>query len=154
MKKTVNTRQLAEFVVTMQEGAFGMAKKMRDRKRFVEEKYTNETEIKDAQEAEKSFQSKEQEKFHWKPTFLQSGVFLGIQHGYRLATQKGTRRHPAGPFFRDWAQSVKNLRGWRDGNRFFINYVGHPLQGELTGRIFVNNSDRAKSQQFGKSKKY
>lgn len=32
LKTSVNTRQLAEFVVTMQEGAFGMAKTMRDRK--------------------------------------------------------------------------------------------------------------------------
>jgi hypothetical protein len=86
--------------------------------------------------------------------FRQSGVFLGIQHGYRVLAQKGTREQLKGPFFRDWAQSVKNLRGWRDGNRFFINYIGHPLQGGLTGRIFVNNSDRAKKQEFGKSKKY
>jgi hypothetical protein len=28
------------------------------------------------------------------------------------------------------------------------------LQGGLTGRIFVNNSDRSKKQEFGKSKKY
>jgi AcrR family transcriptional regulator len=32
LKKTVDTRQLAEFIVTAQEGAFGMAKTMRDRK--------------------------------------------------------------------------------------------------------------------------
>jgi len=102
----------------------------------------------------KSFQPEEKEKFHWKPALVQSGVFLGFQHGYRVLLQKGTRQQLAGPFFRDWAQSVKNLRGWRDGNRFFINYIGHPLQGGLTGRIFVNNSDRAKRSEFGKSKKY
>ncbi|MDQ3712245.1 MAG: hypothetical protein M3388_08515 [Acidobacteriota bacterium] len=31
-QRAVNTRQLAEFIVTTQEGAFGMAKTMRDRK--------------------------------------------------------------------------------------------------------------------------
>lgn len=35
LKKSVNTRQLAEFIVTTQEGAFGMAKTMRDRKMSV-----------------------------------------------------------------------------------------------------------------------
>lgn len=35
LKKSVNTRQLAEFIVTMQEGAFGMAKTMRDRRMSV-----------------------------------------------------------------------------------------------------------------------
>src|SRR5215204_909719 len=93
-------------------------------------------------------------KFHWKPALIQSFIFLGFQHGYRLATQKGTRGRLAGPFFRDWLQSVKNLRGWRDGNRFYINYLGHPLQGGLTGKIFVNNSDRSKNLEFGNSKKY
>ena len=32
LKGSVNTRQLAEFIVTTQEGAFGMAKTMRDRR--------------------------------------------------------------------------------------------------------------------------
>lgn len=32
LKQAVNTRQLAEFIVTTQEGAFGMAKTMRDKK--------------------------------------------------------------------------------------------------------------------------
>ena len=71
-----------------------------------------------------------------------------------MLAQKGTREQLNGPFFRDWAQSVKNLRGWNDGSRFFINYIGHPLQGGLTGRIFINNSDKAKKQAFGKSKRY
>lgn len=93
------------------------------------------------------------EKFHWKPAFVQSMIFLGIQHGVRT-TQKKTRREFGGKFFKDWADSVKNLRGWRDGDSVFVNYVAHPLQGSLTGRIFVNNSDRAKKREFGSSKAY
>lgn len=99
------------------------------------------------------FQSKVKEKFHWKPALIQSGIFLGIQHSFRLFQRK-TREELGGPFFRDWAQSVKNLRGWRDGDGSFTNYVAHPLQGGVTGRIFINNSDRAKRQEFGKSKEY
>lgn len=99
-------------------------------------------------------QLEKKEKFHWKPALLQSSLFLGFQHGYRLATQTGTRSELHGKFFREYVQSAKNLRGWNDGNRFFINYIGHPLQGGVTGQIFVNNSDRAKRQEFGKSKAY
>ena len=99
------------------------------------------------------FQSKAKEKFHWKPALIQSGIFLGIQHGFRMFQRK-TREHLGGPFFRDWTQSVKNLRGWRDGDNAFTNYVAHPLQGGVTGRIFINTSDRAKRQEFGKSKEY
>ncbi len=102
---------------------------------------------------EESYQSETREKFHWKPALIQSLKFLTIQHSYRM-TQEKTRRELGGAFFRDWAKSVKGLRGWRDPDSFFINYVLHPLQGGLTGRIFVVNSDRANRQEFGKSKQY
>ena len=121
-----------------------------------EEKEFRWIDTKEVQELEYSLPRRRrgEEKFHWKPALVQSGIFLAFQHGYRIAVQKNTRSQLGGPFFRDWAQSVKNLRGWRDGNRFYINYLGHPLQGGLTGRIFVNNSDAAKKQEFSKSKKY
>lgn len=93
------------------------------------------------------------ERFHWKSSLIESGIFLGIQHGFRL-TQEKTTRELGGPFFRDWAKSVKNLRGWNDGDSPFTNNFAHPLQGGVTGRIFVNNSDRAKKLEFGKSKDY
>lgn len=103
--------------------------------------------------AEESYQTEVREKFHWKPALIQSLTFLAIQHSYRM-TQEKTRRELGGPFFRDWAKSVKGLRGWNDPDSFFINYVLHPLQGGLTGRIFVVNSDRANRQEFGRSKQY
>jgi hypothetical protein len=120
------------------------------------EKNTRWIDTKDVQELENPSRrrSEKVEKFHWKPALVQSGIFLGFQHGFRLAAQKSTRSQLGGPFFRDWGRTIKSLRGWRDGNKFYINYIGHPLQGGLTGRIFVNNSDAAKKQEFGKSKKY
>ncbi len=143
-----------EFNRKKQPFIFGFA----EYKRCAEEKDTDETNAetgeKDAAERKNPYQTPVKEKFHWKPALAQSGIFLGIQHGYRLARQKRTRDALAGPFFRDWAQSVKSLRGWRDGDKSTINYIGHPLQGGLTGRIFVNNSDAAKKQEFGKSKAY
>jgi hypothetical protein len=95
----------------------------------------------------------EKEKFHWGPAMRESLLFLGIQHAMRLQQEKTTRQL-GGPFFRDWARSVKQLRGWRDGDIPFINYVAHPMQGSLTGRVFVNNSDNAKRQEFGMSSGY
>ncbi len=97
--------------------------------------------------------AKEKEKFHWKFALIESGIFLGFQHGFRMM-QKKTTRELGGPFFRDWAQSAKNLRGWEDGDSFFTNYIAHPGQGGITGRIFINNSDMAKKQEFSKLKKY
>lgn len=119
----------------------------------IKEKALDDAVKKNFSEKTDSNQTEEKEKFHWKPALIQSGIFLGIQHGFRM-TQKKTRRELGGPFFRDWSLSVKRLRGWKDPDNLFTNYVAHPLQGGLTGRIFVNNSDRAKKQEFGSSKKY
>jgi hypothetical protein len=94
------------------------------------------------------------EKFHWRPALIQSLAFAGFQNAFRAAAQGKTRRELGGPFFRDWGRSVRGLRGWRDGDNFITNYVGHPMQGAFTGRIFVNNSDRARKQEFGASKEY
>ncbi len=113
----------------------------------------NQTDIKDVNGGENPSQIDDKERFHWKYALIESTVFLGFQHGFRM-TQEKTRRELGGPFFRDWKQSVKNLRGWEDGDDFFTNYIAHPGQGAITGRIFINNSDRAKKQEFGKSKKY
>ncbi len=91
--------------------------------------------------------------FHWRPAIIQSGLFLGLQHGFRMTEEK-TRKELKGPFFADWKASVKNLRGWDDGGKVFTNYIAHPLQGALTGRIFINNSGIARNEEFGRSKQY
>lgn len=93
------------------------------------------------------------ERFRWRSALAQSGLFLGIQHGFRLLQPK-TKRELGGPFIRDWGRSVKGLRGWSDGDNAFINYVAHSLQGSATGRVYVNNSDFARRQEFGRSKDY
>lgn len=93
------------------------------------------------------------QRFHWKPALAQSMVLLGIQHSLRMFAPK-TRAELGGPFFKDWMKSEKNMRGWEDGDSGFTNYVSHPFQGSLTGRIFVNNSDIAKKQEFGSSPEY
>jgi len=94
------------------------------------------------------------EKFHWKPAILQSLLIQGFQHSYALVIQEKTRRALKGPFFEDYWKSIKGVRGWSDGNKFFTNYLAHPMQGGMTGFIFVQNHDRAKKQIFAESKQY
>jgi len=95
----------------------------------------------------------QQKDFQLKSALIQSGIMLGILHGFRLLQLK-TIRELSGPFFRDWGDSVKSLRGWRDGDKFFTNYVAHPLQGGESARIYVANSPEARRLEFGSSKKY
>jgi hypothetical protein len=77
----------------------------------------------------------------WGNVGLQSLMFLGIEHGYRMLdpTQPYTRAALKGPFFKDWFDTVKDLKGWTDSDEFIINYVGHPVQGAVSGRILLQN---------------
>lgn len=93
-------------------------------------------------------------KFHWKPAIYQSLIAQGFQHSYALIFQEKTQRALKGPFFRDYWESVKGVRGWSDGNKFFTNYIAHPMQGSMTGFIYAQNHDRVKKQIFNESKQY
>ena len=94
------------------------------------------------------------QKFHWKPAIYQSLAAQGFQHAYALIFQEKTQRALKGKFFSDYWESVKGVRGWSDGNKFFTNYIAHPMQGSFTGFIFVQNHDRAKRQVFNESPQY
>jgi hypothetical protein len=91
--------------------------------------------------------------FHWRAALGQSLLFLAVQHGYAF-TQPKTRRDLHGPFFRDYARSVRSLHGWGDGGRFFTNYVAHPMQGSLMGFVQVQNDPAGSRLRLGSSGAY
>jgi hypothetical protein len=91
--------------------------------------------------------------FQWKSAVGESMLFLGVQHTFRM-TELKTRRELGGPFFRDWFDAVKSLRGWDDGGRQFTNYVAHPMQGAISGYIQIQNDPKGIRQEFGRSKAY
>jgi hypothetical protein len=92
--------------------------------------------------------------FQWGQALWQSGLFLGVQHGFRMGTEDGSRAQLKGPFFRDWLRSVKSVRGWEDGDPFIVNYVGHPMMGAVSGYIAVQNDPAYRTQQFGRDPRY
>lgn len=91
----------------------------------------------------------------WGPLLAQSFFFVSIEHGFRVATQDYTRDALHGRFFSDWGASIGNLHGWADGDPFLTNYIGHPMEGSVTGFIMVQN-DRAryKYAEFGRNRDY
>jgi hypothetical protein len=91
--------------------------------------------------------------FRWRPAIEQSMLFLAVQHGYAL-TQPKTRRELRGDFFKDYVRSVRSLRGWADGGKFFTNYVAHPMQGSLMGFVQVQNDPAGSRRRFGASGGY
>jgi hypothetical protein len=87
--------------------------------------------------------------------FLQSGLFLGVEHGFRFALQSDTREGLRGPYFHNYLSSLGSPHGWADGNPFYVNYLGHPIQGAIASYIWVQN-DRPtyRYAEFGKDRTY
>jgi hypothetical protein len=93
------------------------------------------------------------QKFQWGSAMRQSGLFLGIEHSFRL-TQGKTRKELGGKFFKDYAESVRNIRGWGDGDSVFTNYIAHPMQGAVAGFIQIQNDPRGLTREFGRDGGY
>lgn len=93
------------------------------------------------------------ERFQWGEALRQAALFNSLQHILRFATEDGTRKEIKGPFFRDWFQSVRNLRGWRDGDPFLVNYIGHPIMGAASGYIQIQNDPRGCYLEFEPNRK-
>jgi hypothetical protein len=83
-----------------------------------------------------------------------SAMFLGVEHGFRLATESDTRSSLKGKFFNDWGNAVGNMHGWTDGDPRVVNYVGHPMEGVVANYIWINNDPEYKYVRFGKSRRY
>jgi hypothetical protein len=92
--------------------------------------------------------------FNWNGAFRQSMMFLCIEHGFRLATESGTRADLKGPFFKDYFKALKSLRGWDDGDPFLVNYIGHPMAGSVSGFIQVHNDPKSVREEVSLNKKY
>jgi hypothetical protein len=90
----------------------------------------------------------------WNHLFKQSFLFLSIENAFRCATEEGTREGISGPFFAGYLNSVGNLHGWNDGDPFLVNYVGHPMQGAVTGYLWTHNDRAYREIQFGQNRRY
>jgi hypothetical protein len=97
------------------------------------------------------------ERFHFWPAMLQSFEFTMVSHAFRIADDPGMQYDLAHlPFFHNWLVSYKgyNLERWGDGDDFIVNDVGHPLQGAVFSRIFLQNSPRGRGAVIGKNRAY
>src|SRR5262249_2993891 len=98
-----------------------------------------------------------QEGFHWGPALWQSLEFLVLEHAFRLATDSEARYMVVRrPFCHNYLASAShlNMDRWGDGDDFLVNYIVHPLQGSITGNIFVQNDPEGRTAKFGKSSTY
>jgi hypothetical protein len=97
------------------------------------------------------------EPFHWGSALWQSFEFLVLEHGFRLASDSYARYllfHK--PFWHDYNASIShfNMDRWGDGDSFLVNYIGHPMEGAVSGDIFLQNDPKGRSAKFGRSSVY
>ena len=90
----------------------------------------------------------------WKGLTKDSMVFLTVMQGFRLATEPGTRAAFSNPFFKGYIRAVENLHGFGDGDPFYVNYIGHPMQGAVSGFIWANSDRGYKDVYFSRDKRY
>jgi hypothetical protein len=91
--------------------------------------------------------------FEWRSAFNESARLAFVQHAFRIAFQEKTRSRLGGPFLSEYAASAK-IYGWGDGDPWFVNYVGHPLQGAVSAYIQVQNDPSGRNVEFGATKEY
>ena len=89
----------------------------------------------------------------WKSLFRQSARFLVLENAFRYITEPGTR-NPGRPYFSGYLDAVGGLHGWSDGDPFYVNYVGHPMQGAVAGYIWTLNDTKYRYVHFGRDREY
>lgn len=98
------------------------------------------------------------EPFHWKGLLLQSFSFDLLQNATRIITADQKDRHILlnKPFWSDYWASLKqfNMGRWNDGDSIKVNYIGHPMQGAISGYIEVQNDPRGRTQEISRSEEY
>lgn len=93
-------------------------------------------------------------RFRWWPAFKESLLYTGIMHTFDVTTEAGTRDALNGHWFRNYSDSVSELRGWSDSDRFMAPYAGHPIEGSVFGFIERQNDPYYRLVQWGDGREY
>ena len=93
-------------------------------------------------------------KVKWRAAIQESLLYTGIMHTFNIWTEAGTRDALYGPWFNNYLNSVSELRGWSDSDRFMAPYVGHTIEGSIFGYIERQNDPRYRKVQWGDGRQY
>jgi hypothetical protein len=94
------------------------------------------------------------ENVKWRVANQESLLFTGIMHTFNIWTEAGTRDTLNGHWLQNYTQSVRELRGWSDGDKFMSPYVGHTIEGAVFGYIERQNDPKYRTVQWGDGREY
>ena len=98
--------------------------------------------------------------FHWKRALFETFTFFSIEQAYLVRKEYHWVTAENGvPFNHYWSDYTHSLStwahsGWDDGDPFLDNYIGHPIQGALSGYIQVQNDPQGEKLEFSNSRAY
>ncbi len=98
-----------------------------------------------------------EEPYHWSGLIGQSLFFNVVENSFRAASDDQIRILLAKkPFWHDYFASVKqfNMGRWNDGDDFLVNYVGHSMQGAVSGFIEIQNDPVGRQQEISATHMY
>ena len=100
------------------------------------------------------------QRFQFKKALIESFTFFAMEQAYLVHDEYHWITLENGvPFNHYWSDYKHSLStwadsGWSDGDPFLDNYIGHPIQGALTGFIQVQNDPQGEKLEFSNSKAY
>ena len=100
-----------------------------------------------------SFVDNKKSGVEWKPLMYESSLYLGVMHSFRFATEPSTRKAMGNKPFGYFA-ALGAMHGWSDGDGYYENYLGHPIQGAVSDYLWIHNDLRYRNVEFGKSRDY
>jgi hypothetical protein len=95
-----------------------------------------------------------QQEISWTPLVRHSLTFLRIMHSFRLATETSTRNAMANPLAGGYFRALGAMHGWSDGDTYYENYLGHPIEGAVSGYLWIHHDSRYRNVEFGRSRDY
>ena len=90
----------------------------------------------------------------WKSLMSASLLYVGGMHAFRIATEAGTREGLHNSIIGGYFKALGAMHGWSDGDGYYENYLGHPIEGAVSGYIWIHNDPRYQAVQFGASRDY
>jgi len=99
-------------------------------------------------------------RFHLRRALIESFTFFAMEQAYLVHDEYQWITLENGmPFNHYWSDYKHSLStwadsGWSDGDPFLDNYIGHPIQGALTGYIQIQNDPQGEKLEFSNSKAY
>jgi hypothetical protein len=107
-----------------------------------------------AAEPRRSPDANGREPVQWTPLARQSLAYLGIMHTFRIATEPSTRNAMSNAVIGGYFRSLGAMHGWSDGDGYYENYLGHPIEGAVSGYLWIHNDPRYRNVEFGRGRDY